>query len=254
MGVLSITDRIRSRTLVLYRVAPDVVASFLPQPFVPARRGEHALLAICFTQMGDPRLAGWLPISFGTDHLSWRIAVQVPGEGDSPPRPAVWIARRHTSSWFSARAGRLSHGRSVHSEFRLDEGPSGTTLEVRTGGELDLFLRTERLGDLSGSVLFRDAEEVREALAANGPTHPPFALAPGFDRLDCARDRWRVEPLHVREIRAPRLEDPASFPAGTLELDCAVKLLNLCETTLPAAARRRFAPLEDTGPARALPT
>lgn len=254
MGVLSITDRIRSRTLVLYRAAPEVLASLLPEPFVPDRRGEHGLVSICFTRMGDPRLAGWLPISFGTDHLCWRVAVQVPGDGDDPPRPAVWIARRHTSSWFSARAGRLAHGRSVHSEFRLHESPSRSTLEVHTGGELDLLLRTERMGDLQDSRLFRDVEEIRAALATNGPTHPPFAIAPGFDRLDFDRDRWRIEPQRVREIRAPRLEDPETFPPGSLELDCAVKLVNLCETTLPAAAQQRFAPLEDAGPARALPT
>ena len=221
MGVLSsIRGEIRCRYVLIYRASPEVVARLLPEPMQPAVDREATLVGLCYTRMREPQ-RGWLPLSMGTDHLSWRFPVEIPN-GDAPPRRAVWVPRRNTSSRFGANwAGKLTPGNWSHSRFEFDEGPTGAELTVESDA-LDLHLVCRRTPDLRGSV-FLEPCEVADVLRRSGPAHPPFALAPGFDRLELQADLWHLEPLIVDELRARRFDDPELFPPGSIELDCGLR-------------------------------
>jgi hypothetical protein len=254
MGAPSrLNERIECRYLVVYRADPAVVAALLPEPMLPAVHGAHGLVSVCFTRMSESR-RGWLPLSLGVDHLSWRFAVELPVPRTQETRRAVWVPRRHTSSWFGAHcAGRLARGRWAQAQFKLLERPADLELEVTSGDDLELLLRAERGGDLAGSV-FASPGDLRAVLGASGPAHPPFALAPGFDTLDLDAERWHLELLRVRELCVPRFEDAERFPPGSLDLDCAVRLGNRrALEVLAATAERRLAVLA-TGRAGVLPT
>jgi len=239
MGVLSsMLGRIRSRTLVQYRADPEAVARLLPARFRPAVHRGHALIGVCHTRMDEPR-GGWTPLAhltMGTDLLTWRIpaVVERSGRDGEAERNAVWIPRRDTSSWFGANCtGRLTRGRWRLSRFELDESPGGVTLVVERDGERELELRAEACGELRGSVL-HDLGEARHVLGAQGEARPTFALAPGFDELDLDPEHWDVEALEVREALARPFAE--LLPAGSFEIDCALRLTVTASHRLPATA------------------
>lgn len=231
MGVLStLRGRMQSRTLALYRADPTVIARHLPAHMAVAPFRGRALVGVCYTRMLEGR-PGLLPLSMGNDHLAWRFPVEVTGT-DGRGRTAVWIPRRCTSSWFGAHcAGRLTRGNWGLADFRFEEQPGGLELAVTRGGEVEFELTASTASELRGS-LFLNAAEARDVISGAGRSHPPFALAPGFDHLTLEPELWRIEPLEVHRVHARLFEEESLFPSGSVEFDCALRLTVTASTPL----------------------
>lgn len=48
-----------------------------------------------------------------------------------------------------------------------------------------------------------------------------------LDGMELRTQEWRVEPLDVEEVHSSYFNDPARFPPGSVELDCALVMRNI---------------------------
>jgi len=246
MTILSgLRGRIEQRYLLVYRVDPAAAAPLLPDDSTPLVYRGSTLVTLCLTRQEAPwnRIVSWPRRT--RDHMAWRVPVE---RGD-PPRRAVWVARRETSSWLAARfSGALTRGTYRHARFAMRDDGARIDLAVALGGGTEvLSLRARRTGELRGSI-FATARQAHEYLAFAGPVHPPDPLAPMLDRLDVG-DGWSVEPLEVETMHVPRFEDLGLFPEGTVEFDSLFQL-----TQVQRVGLRRLALVEDDGLELATPT
>lgn len=233
MGVLStLRGPVGCRLLVLYRLAPRALAGLLPPELQAFEHKGFGLLGLCYTH----RLRGagpwWQsPPSQGGDLLSVRVLAEI-GAGERR-RPAVWVARRETSSRLSARmAGALSRGEHHACDARLEQDDCRLELQVRCGEREELFLRAELAGQLEGSI-FAHPREVEQLWALPRVVRPksPFdALSGERDGPALARGQISAEPLRVLELRAEPLplEGASAVPA---EFDSAFRLVKLRRAT-----------------------
>ncbi len=91
------------RLLVNYRVDPDLLASFLPAPFLPALVGGYGIAGICSIRLSQVRPAG-VPAKLGLTSENAAHRVAVCWDDAAGPVTGVYVPRRDTSSRLSALA------------------------------------------------------------------------------------------------------------------------------------------------------
>jgi hypothetical protein len=238
---------VRSRVLAIYHGNPAALAERLPASVRPRLVHGRALVVLCYTRLGTLG-SRFLPHRGAcSNHLAYRVLVERERRGAL--QPETWVARRETSSRLGAGLGeRLfgkEHGRAT---FAIEEQDRTFTLCVSSGRGEELYLRAEPAPG-SESRLFPGGREVQALLRASGDVHPADFLVPEADAID-ARGELAPEPLIVHEIRSTFLDDPATFPEGTLEFDSAwrlvdrrlepVRALHFAPSVRPAASSPAF--------------
>lgn len=234
---------IARRILVNYRVDPSVLASTLPRPFRPKLHRGHGMAGICLIDLREIR-PRFVPRWFGiaSKNAAHRVAV----EWDEGPivREGVYIRRRDTSSRLNAFAGgRVFPGIHSHASFSVMETPEHVEVAVLSD---DGVTRVSVVADLAdglpstssfGSI--GEASSFFEAGALGYSATPDPTRFQGLE-LRCAN--WRVESLAVSSVSSSYFDDPAAFPAGSVQFDCALLMrgiqhewlghADLCEETL----------------------
>jgi len=220
---------IRRRILVNFRVDPAVIQAQLPSRFTPKLQGEHAIAGICLIRLEAirPRL---LPARIGlsSENAAHRVAVRWETDAGEK-KEGVFIPRRDTGSLMvSVAGGRLFPGEHHRAAFTVREGPETIDLRMRShDGAVSVRVSGRPGVALPGSSCFPN-------LAAASSFFEPGSLGysvtgqPG--RLDGIRLRtqgWRVEPLEIEEVQSSYFADPARFPPGSVQFDCALLMRNL---------------------------
>jgi len=220
MALPAVVGTIERRLLVNYRVEPDAVARFLPDPFRPQLVNGVGVAGICLIRLGHLRPVG-LPAIAGVtnENAAHRVAV----EWDSPdgPRKGVYIPRRDSSSRLTALVGgRLFPGRHHRARFSVEEtgGRYEVGFESLDGtGEAEVSAHVAS-AVMAGSVFATLSEA--SAFFEDAPIGYSATRRPGqFDGVELSCSDWRVEPLVVSHVRSSFFEDAGLFPPGTAELD-----------------------------------
>ncbi len=206
-----------------YRVDPEVVARLLPLPFRPQLVGDSAVAGICLIRLGELRPSGaprWAGMR--SENAAHRIAV----EWDTPqgPKTGVYIPRRDTDSWANiVLGGRVYPGEHHRARYHVEE----TEDNVRVGftaldGSAKVDVSVHVTDRLTGSHLFEDLEDASAFFEAGSVGYSATRQSRRFDGLKLETSAWQVQPAVVTEAHSSFFEDPAAFPAGTAELDCAL--------------------------------
>jgi hypothetical protein len=223
MRLPEVQGEIERRLLVNYRVDPEAAARVLPAPFRPQLIGDVAVAGICLIRLGHMRPVH-LPARLGlrSENAAHRVAV----EWDTPagPRTGVYIPRRDSDSWANlALGGRIYPGEHHRARFTVTEDGDHVAVSfssVDGSTEVDVSVRVaERL---TGSRLFADIQDASAFFEAGSTGYSATSRPQRFDGLGLKTSAWKVEPTSVDHASSSFFDDPALFPEGTAQLDCAL--------------------------------
>jgi Uncharacterized conserved protein (COG2071) len=223
MRLPAIEGRIERRLLVNYRVDPEVVARVLPEPFRPQLVGDEAIAGICLIRLVDMRplrFARWMGLT--SENAAHRVAV----EWDTPtgPQTGVYIPRRDSDSWVNiALGGRVYPGEHHRARFEVEDSDHHVRVAFKArDGSAQVDVSVQLSEQLSGSRLFADLAEASAFFEAGAVGYSATRRPDRFDGLKLRTSAWRVEPAVADHAHSSFFEDPATFPAGTAELDSAL--------------------------------
>ena len=218
-----ITGTIDRRILVNYRVDLEIIEPLLPPPFRPKLVQGHALAGICLIRLRSIRPT-WAPAWLGlsSENAAHRVAV----EWDTPDgmREGVFVRRRDTDSRLNALAGgRLFPGIHHHGRFTVRETLDHFEVALRSDdGDTSLSVVADLAGTWPSTSLFASLDEASEFFAAGSLGYSPTPDPRRFQGLELACRNWHVEPLAVASVHSSVFDDPALFPPGSAEFDCAL--------------------------------
>lgn len=223
MRLPGLVGDVERRLLVNYRIDPGVVARLLPAPFRPHLVNGFAVAGICLIRLGSMRPAG-LPARVGltSENAAHRFAV-VWDTADGP-QTGVYIPRRDSDSLINvAVGGRLYPG--VHHRARFDVAETVDEVRVAFTARDDtaaVRVAVRITDELPDSRLFADTAAASVFFQRGSIGFSDTRQTSRFDGLELHTTAWNVEPGVVVEAESSFFADQALFPAGSIELDCAL--------------------------------
>jgi uncharacterized protein YqjF (DUF2071 family) len=219
----NVVGMIERRLLVNYRVAPDVLARLLPDPFRPHLVGGVGVAGICLIRLGQLRPAGvppWLGLT--SENAAHRVAVE--WDGPEGVLGGVYVPRRDTSSRLATVVGgRLFPGEHYRARFRVHEDDGRYEVaftSVDGSAQVEVVART--VTDLPDGSVFSSMADAstffREGSLGYSATRRPGR----FDGLELRCATWAMEPLEVEAAESSFFGDGHCFPPGSVELDSAL--------------------------------
>jgi uncharacterized protein YqjF (DUF2071 family) len=245
--VRGVIDR---RILVNYHVDPTVLESLLPSPFRPRITHGVGMVGICLIRLQQIRprfLPSWLGIS--SENAAHRTAVE--WDEDGKAREGVYVRRRDTNSRIHLLlGGRLFPGIHHPATFAVEERADRLDVALRSkDGVTSMSVRARPADQLAASSVFGSLEEASAFFQAGSLGYSATSDPSRFDGLELRCFDWRVEPLHVDEVRSSFFEDVSLFPKGTIEFDSALLMRRVehewhgradpCCSTRSSVARER---------------
>lgn len=215
------------RILVNYRVDPELLGSYLPQPFRPALVDGHGVAGICLIRLGRIRPVGLPAIGVRSENAAHRVAVCW-DEADGPVT-GVYIPRRDTSSRLSALAGgRLFPGYLHLARFRTREDGESYQVQVAShDGEVRIEVEAHHAGDLPPGSVFTSLEAASGFFRCAPAGYAATPARDVFDGVELETDGWTLQPLALDKAASSFFDDPRRFPAGTAEPDSAFLMSGL---------------------------
>ncbi|SIQ66837.1 Uncharacterized conserved protein (COG2071) [Haladaptatus litoreus] len=222
--LFNIRGAIDRRILVNYRIAPDVLAEELPEPFRPQTVSGYGIGGICLIRLRNLRPRG-VPSFLGmsSENAAHRIAVE--WEEDGETRSGVYVSRRDTDSRLnSVLGGNLFPGIFNPASFEVDE--SNDRFEISMTSKVD-GTRSALIGESGDSLpedsIF-DSLQTASAFFENGSMgYSPTEQGGEYDAMDLHIPNWDVKPFSVESVESSYFED---FPAETVEFDNALLMKN----------------------------
>lgn len=218
--IRGIIDR---RILVNYRVDPDVLARLLPPPFRPKLIHRCGMAGICLIRLKNMRPSS-LPriLGLSSENAAHRIAVEWDERGIR--REGVFVPRRDTSSRIHARlAGTLVAGVQHHARFQVQERDGTYQVGLESDDrQVHLAVSGRIAQGWPRESIFRSLREASSFFEGGSLGYSPSTRPGELDAVELRCVGWRVEPLAIEHVQSSFFEDRTRFPAGCLELDCAL--------------------------------
>jgi hypothetical protein len=215
----TIQGRIRWRVLINYRVEPSVMRPLVPGGFHLTVIDGWAIAGICLIRQEGMHPA-WMPGDWGpsTDSAAYRVAV------DGAEGPAVYVARRDTSSRLQAGlGGRLFPAAFGHARFAVREDGATFDLDVTSAdGQGDVRIRARTAAALPATSVFPDLPAASGFFEVGSLGWSPRSGAGGFDCVELRTQAWNVTPLELDEVVSSYYDDPSRFPPGSMAFDSAL--------------------------------
>jgi len=223
MQIPIIRGLIDRRILVNFRVDADVLARFLPQPFRPKLVNGVGMAGACLIRLKHirpRRLPAFLGIS--SENAAHRIAVE--WDQDGANREGVFIPRRDTSSRLNTLAGgRLFPGVHHRARFQVEERDDRFRVVVDSDDrETHLLVQGHVSTELPGSSIFSSVAEASRFFEKGALGYSVTGKPGAFDGLELRSFAWQVRPLLMEHVESSFFEDPARFPAGSVQFDSAL--------------------------------
>lgn len=225
MRIPRIEGIIERRLLVNFRVDPEVLERFLPEPFEPLLVDGVGLAGVCLIRLRQLRPTG-LPAAMGvsSENAAHRVAVRLP-DGNN----GVYIPRRDTDSALNTLlGGRLFPGEHHRAAFDVDD--DGERVEVSMAseaGRVAVRISGASGGSLEPGSVFADLQSA-SSFFERGSIGYSATRDPGrFDSLQLTTEAWSVAPLTVEEARSSFFDDPGIFPPGSVVFDNALVMRDL---------------------------
>ncbi len=211
------------RILANYRVDPECLRKILPAPFRPQLVNGHGIAGICLIRLKQVR-PRWLPFAagFSSENAAHRIAVEWEAQGAL--QHGVYIPRRDTSSRLNVFAGgRIFPGVHHHARFDVAELASDFHVAMHSDdGECHLTVEGHTGNAWPQTSVF-DSLRTASAFFEGGALGYSATSTPGqYDGLELRTRQWQVEPLAVSRMESSFFQNPALFPVGSVEFDCAL--------------------------------
>jgi hypothetical protein len=213
------------RLLLNFRVDPEVAARLVPAPFRLNLKKGVAIAGVCLIRLTELRPRG-LPRQLGvtTESAAHRFAVV--WEIDGVSGHGVYIPRRDTDSRLSVLlGGRMFPGE--HHRAHLDVTEAGGRYDIAmqsTDATNRIEVRAREVRELPHGSIFRDVDDASEFFRRDtlGYSH---TREPGrYDGLELQAAQWKIDPLAVEHVKSSFFTDPAMFPPGSVEFDCALSM------------------------------
>jgi hypothetical protein len=144
-------------------------------------------------------------------------------------REGVFIPRRDTSSRLqSFVGGRIFPGVHHLADFKVSETSNEFCLAMRSrDGKAAVELKAHCTGRLPVNSVFASLAEASDFFARGSAGYSTTRDAGCWDGLELRTFGWHVEALEVASVRSSFFEHKATFPAGTVEFDCALLMRNV---------------------------
>lgn len=223
MRLPAISGGIDRRILANYRVDPDRMAAVLPAPFRPQVVDGFAIGGICLIRLNRVRpLLLPVPWGIGSENAAHRIAVEWEANGQT--MHGVYIPRRDTNSRLNALAGgTIFPGIHHYAKFTVREsGDRYAVTMASDDGEAKVHVAGTIADAFPNSSVFDSLETASTFFEMGSLGYSDTHTHGKFDGLELQCENWHVEPLDVAEIQSSYFEDPARFPSGSVEFDCAL--------------------------------
>lgn len=228
MRIPTIQGVIDRRILVNYRIAPDVMAANLPEPFKPVVHNGFAIGGICLIRLKKvrPKLLP-IPIGIGSENAAHRIAVTWEVKGQT--KEGVYIPRRDTDSLLNSFAGgTIFPGVHHHSEFKVLESGDDYSVEMnckKTGNRV--FVVGRSASEMPADSVFDSVDSVSRFFERGSLGYSDTKTAGTYDGLELDCKNWHVQPFDVEVAESSFFDDESRFPAGTIEFDCALLMKDI---------------------------
>ncbi|HZL71073.1 MAG TPA: DUF2071 domain-containing protein [Planctomycetota bacterium] len=219
----SIHGIIDRRVLLNYRIDPAVVRRALPPLFRPKLFGSHAVGGVCmirFKQLRPRFTPSWLGL--GSENAAHRFAVE--WEQDGERREGVFIPRRDTASWFNRTfGGKVFPGIFQGSRFESRESDSSVALRIiRADGGTELDFAGHADSRWPATSVFPSLEAASGFFLLGSTGYSATREEGHYHGMELHSLEWKVTSLAVDEARSRYFDDRDRFPAGSIELDCAL--------------------------------
>lgn len=211
---------IERRILVNYRVDPDVLKKFLPEPFQPQTVAGFGVAGVCLIRLRDvkPKVLPCGP-GIGSENAAHRFAVT--WEENGVQRSGVYIPRRDTDSILNHLAGgRVFPGVHHLAEFTVAENDPhySVTLDSKDG-DTHMAIAGTVTESLPENSIFTSVEDASEFFEKGSLGYSPGHQACCFDGLELRTMNWSVKPLEIERAESSYFQQ---FPADSIELDHAL--------------------------------
>lgn len=222
MPIPIIQGVIDRRILANFRVDPEILARIVPHPFRPLLVNGQGMAGICLIRLSGIRPSWWpASLGIGSENAAHRMAVEW-DEGGSR-RHGVYVARRDSSSlWNALAGGRLFPGVHHHSRFSVRETPREYYVEVSNADGTHVVVEGQTSNNLPAGSVFGSLERASEFFANGSVGYSPARRRGVFEGLELRTSRWEMTPLATRRAESSFFSDPAIFPPGSVEFDCAL--------------------------------
>jgi hypothetical protein len=211
------------RILVNFRVDPTTLARIVPAPFRPKLMNGSGMAGVCRIRLKHIR-PRWLPPAVGltSENAAHRIAVE--WEQDGKLQQGVFIPRRDTSSRLNTLVGgHLFPGEHQHARFQVQETEDRYCVQLDSDdGRTHLAVEAHTGTAFSDTSIFLSLREASDFFEAGALGYSVTSNLGTYDGLELRSFQWRVQPLVVERVESSFFEDPTIFPAGAVELDCAL--------------------------------
>ncbi len=217
----SLRGIIDRRILVNFRIAPEVLSDWLPEPFEPQTVAGNAIGGICLIRLRDLRPTG-IPrrIGFTSENQAHQFAVKWRENGDE--RTGVYIPHRHTDSLINRLCGgRLFPGSHYHGTFDIDESRTQYKLTMQST-ETRVQVAGEPADSLPVDSMFESVADASAFVEKDVVGYSPNERRGEFEALELRTDEWNVTPFSVTEVSSnylDRIPDDITFDHALLMSD-----------------------------------
>jgi hypothetical protein len=169
-----------------------------------------------------PRLAP-APIGLSSENAAHRIAVEWETE-DGEMKEGLFIPRRDTGSMLNGlTGGRLFPGEHHRARFRVEEDSSGIDLNLQSQDGAVSVRVCGRFGcEFPDGSCFSSLADASDFFEGGAIGYSVTSKGRQLDGLKLVTDEWRVEPIQLDHVESSHFSDPARFPPGSAEFDCAL--------------------------------
>jgi hypothetical protein len=236
MHLPSIQGVIKRRLLVNFRVDPEVVQRLLPAGLTPKLQGDSAIAGICLIRLERIRPAHipW-PLGFACENAAHRVAV-VWRDSYGAEREGVYIPMRHTdSSLILMLGGRLFPGVHQRATFEVEDTRDDIDISIRSAsGDMQAARHGRPAGQLPRGSAFPSLVAASEFFRGGSVGYSPGRDRGRLEGLKLVSPKWRVDPLAISEVQSSWLAEPARFPPGSCEFDCALVMRDVAHRWVAA--------------------
>lgn len=180
---------------------------------------------IRFRDLRPRFVPSWSGLS--SENAAHRIAVEWNEDGEV--REGVFIPRRDTNSCFNRTlGGRIFPGIFHRSMFEVRETDGAVSIRiVGHDGEEEVAFSGRRAQHTPATSLFATLEEAAGFFSLGATGYSATRRAGHYHGMDLRCLTWGIEPLEVEHARSRFFGHRDRFPPGTVELDCALLMLDV---------------------------
>jgi hypothetical protein len=215
---------IRHRLLVNYAADPEVVTPLVPEPFRPLVVEGRAVVGICVLRLTELRPHG-LPrrVGVASDNAAHRIAVE--WDGPAGTEVGVHVLRRDTAQRLPALVGgRLFPGVHGRARFTVRDAPDELRVAYVTSDGLEVSA-IATTAEPWASRVFETPADASAFFEAGDRGWSPDRHG-DLEGIAMSTTAWVAEPVDI-DAHASFYDDPARFPAGSIELDNALLMRDI---------------------------